>query len=139
MVTFLLLAALFACSPTGDDGPSNAEIGKYVGQWSDGSRGGLCVADSGQAAFVVYGHEGDANCMAQGEVVASNGETVFAPKGDVQCRIPLTIAGDSITFGDGGAACTYYCGGDVTMSGKSVARSDATRGALVDVAGDPLC
>ena len=99
-------------------------------------RGGVCV-EPDNAAFLLA-DEGAASCMAQGQIVGEGEGLSFVPRGDGQCTIPLTVDGDTLTFGDGGAACSFYCGGELDLAGRSVRRTDSLE-PLVDVAGDPLC
>ncbi|MCM8556360.1 hypothetical protein [Sphingomicrobium sediminis] len=132
--------ALTACSGEAPSEPMEAPI--EAGVWIDGAQSGLCIGDGGEAAFILYGDEGEANCMAEGRVnrLAGDGALAFVPRGDEQCRIGLHEEGDTITLGSGGsAACSYYCGGDVTLEDRSLSRSDATDRALVDPAGDSIC
>lgn len=135
----ILLAALALSACGGSDGTDPAGEALPAGQWSDGARSGLCVAEGGRAAFILYADEGDANCMAEGEIADGADGLLFVPRGDTQCRIPLRRDGERIVFGTGGASCDYYCGDGVATEGRSVARSDATSGALNDPAGDSIC
>ena len=63
---------------------------------------------------------------------------MLVPKGEGDCRIPLVIEGNSVSVGRLPAACSYYCGPDATMAGKTYNRAD-TGAHAVDLAGDPLC
>ena len=97
----------------------------------------MCVGSEGDAAFILYG-DGDANCLAEGAIAEEDGGVVFTPRGDRTCTIGLQNDGDRVTFADGGDNCSYYCGGDASLTGKTVQRSESTE-PLTDIAGDPLC
>ncbi len=133
----LLLAACSAGD--GDDISADIATGPLgAGVWTDGERDGLCVGEDGAAALIAYAESG-ANCMAEGTVERGEGGMALVPRGDENCRIPFTVDRESVRFGAMPDACTYYCGGDATLNGKSFRRSAASDRSLEDVAGDPLC
>ena len=129
---FILLAA---CSQGQEPAPTIA-TGTFAGEGRDR----LCIAGepgSYRAGLITYA-AGDVNCSASGKVETASGTLALVPRGEGDCRISLTIEGNTVRIGEVPAACSYYCGPDATMAGKSFNRSDAG-GATVDLAGDPLC
>lgn len=134
MALILLSACLIAC----EAGTPQTAATIEEGQWRDANGGGLCVGKDGSAAFILYGENG-ANCMAQGRVVKDDDGLAFTPRGDQACRIPIARDGDNLRFGDGGAACSYYCGGGTELTGRTARRNEATADPLKDGAGDPIC
>ena len=101
------------------------------------SPAGEWVGTSARARVIAYG-EGDVNCSASGRIEIRGDQLALVPRGEGDCRIPLTIGGNTVRIGELPAACAYYCGPGVTMAGKSYNRADMGA-AAVDVAGDPLC
>ena len=130
---FLLLAG---CG-RGDDAPAERESLVEPGMFAAAQgRGGVCV-EPDNAAFLLA-DEGPASCMAQGQIVTEGEGLSFVPRGDAQCAIPLTLEGDTLTFGDGGEACAFYCGGGLELAGRSARRTDSLE-PLTDIAGEALC
>lgn len=128
---FLLLAA---CSQE----PSQPTLA--TGNFAGEGRDRLCIAGEPgnyRAGLIAYG-EGDINCSAAGAVEGSGANLTLVPKGEGDCRIPLTIDGNSVRVGQAPAACSYYCGPGAAMAGKAFNRADMGAEA-VDLAGDPLC
>ena len=131
----LLPMLLAACSQQPEPGPSVA-TGTFAGE----DRDRLCIAgDPGsyRGGVIVFG-TGDANCSASGKMEAQAGKFFLVPRGEGDCRIPLTVEGNVVRVGDLPPACSYYCGPGATLSGKSFNRADMGSKA-VDLGGDPLC
>lgn len=133
-----LLLALSACG-SGGDGDGGDATGAALGSFSDGERSGFCSRDDGSVAFILYDDDSDANCMAEGRVEGEGGELAFVPRGDEQCRIPMTLDGDALAFGALDESCRYYCGGDTELEGRRLSRGDATGRALSDPSGAEVC
>lgn len=138
------LLALAACGGGDDasDAPSTAAPGEGLGPafYELGARSGLCAASDNGAAMIVYADDTDANCMVEGQIVTGeDGALALVPRGDDQCRIPIEDRGQSIRLGDGGEACAYYCGGDVSFAGRELTKNWDETPDLRDAAGDPLC
>ena len=144
MMRFIFPAAflLAACS---DQAPAPSIAGMFAGE----GRNALCIAGSAsqqRAGFITYGQGGN-NCSARGRVEADGEGWALVPsgEGEGECRIPLSVDGDSISLGSGDSSCAYYCGPGATFAGKSFRRVDpadgvaAARNPMVDFAGDPLC
>ena len=117
-----------------------AEPTVAVGTFAGEGRDRLCLA--GEAAnyrggLIVYG-EGDANCSASGKIEVQGPALTLIPRGEGDCRIPLTIEGNSVRIGQVPASCSYYCGPGASLQAKSFNRSDMGA-AVTDLAGDPLC
>ena len=131
---FLLAALLAACSQEAAQ-PSVA-TGTFAGEGRDR----LCIAGEPgayRAGLIAYG-QGDTNCSAAGRLEQAGAGWVLAPKGEGDCRIPLTVEGNTVRIGKPPEACSYYCGPGAVLEGKSYNRSDM--GAKpVDLGGDPLC
>ena len=139
----ILIAASLSIAACGSDGEKAATQGPGTGlgsgQWELGPKSGLCAAADGSAAFFIDSDSG-ANCMAQGTVEqGEEGALVFVPRGDNRCRIPIEDRGQSIVLGDGGEACSYYCGGDARYAGRELVRNWEPTRELTDGAGDPIC
>ncbi|HEU4958744.1 MAG TPA: hypothetical protein VFT40_14105 [Sphingomicrobium sp.] len=121
-------------------GQQPAEPSLSTGTFAGEGRDRLCIAGEpgnyrgGVIAFAAD----DNNCSASGRVETQDGKTALVPRGEGDCRIPLTIEGNAIRFGDVPADCSYYCGPGATLSGKSFNRAEMGAKA-VDLAGDPLC
>ena len=129
---FMLLAA---CSQAQEPAPSIA-TGNFAGEGRDR----LCIAgESGnyRAGVIVFG-EGDVNCSASGRIEAQGGQFAGVPRGEGDCRIPLTFEGGKVRIGEVPTACSYYCGPRASMAGKSFSQVGASE-AVADLAGDPLC
>ena len=130
----LVLPLLAACSREAAQ-PSLA-TGTFAGEGRDR----LCIAgDPGayRAGLIAYG-ESDSNCSASGRLEQAGAGWVLVPKGEGDCRFPLTIEGNGVRVGQPPAACSYYCGPGASLAGKSFARAD-TGAQAVDFAGEPLC
>jgi len=111
-----------------------------IGTFAGNDRDRLCIAgDPGnyRGGLIAFG-EGDVNCSASGRIEAQDGRLALVPRGEGDCRIPLTIEGNIVRVGEVPAACSYYCGPGASMAGKSYNRADMGATA-VDLAGDPLC
>lgn len=137
MKTYLLALPLFLAACASEPASEQDDAGLADGIWLAGERSGFCSAED-SAALIFFDDDGS-NCMAEGRVETVDGGLAFLPRGDRECRIPISEDGDTLTFGDGGEACSYYCGGTATLAGQTVRRSSATNGRLDDIAGDPLC
>jgi hypothetical protein len=135
MRTIILVALLLpACSRQ----PAEPSIptGTYAGQGRDR----LCLAGEPgnyRGGLIAYG-KGDTNCSAIGRIVAEGKRFVLIPRGEGECRIPLEIEDNVIRVGLPPAACSYYCGPQAEMAGRTYSRADMGAKA-VDLAGDPLC
>jgi hypothetical protein len=134
----ILSIALFLAACSQDQPTADAAIapGTFAGE----GRNRLCIAGEGQsprAGLIAYG-PGDANCSAAGRLERSGSGWALIPKGEGNCRIPLSVEGNVVSVGQPPAACSYYCGPGAQLAGKSYSRSDMGAKA-VDFAGDPLC
>jgi hypothetical protein len=134
----LLLSALTltACSNEPVARPPAVLAGSFVGV----GRNALCIAGEGRAqraGVIVYG-EGDLNCSASGKIDATGSMLVLIPSGETECRIPLNVAGETVTIGAVPAACAYYCVPGARLEGQAFRRSSEAR-PVTDFAGDPLC
>lgn len=117
-----------------------AEPSLTTGTFAGAARDRLCITGepgSYRGGLIAYG-AGDANCSASGRIEAVNGQIALVPRGEGACRIPLTLDGNVVRIGEVPPACSYYCGPDATMAGKTYNRADMGATA-VDLAGDPLC
>lgn len=134
----LAALTLAACAGEGTQEDA-ASFALEAGQWEEGERSGLCVQADGRAAFVLYA-EGGTNCMAEGRIgETEEGELGFVPRGDEECRIPIEREGDTLRFGNGGAACAYYCGGEAEYAGRSLTLQDGSDRELLDAGGEAIC
>ena len=117
-----------------------AETSIATGTFAGEGRDRLCLAGEPgnyRGGLIAFG-AGDVNCSASGRIETTGGSFALVPRGEGACRIPLTIAGNSVRIGQVPPACSYYCGPGATMAGKAFNRADM--GAKVtDLAGDPLC
>ena len=138
LYSMLLLAA---CSR--DPTPPGLDPGLFAGEGRDA----LCIAGKAgdqRAGFIAYG-DGDANCSASGRLVAEGNGFALVPKGEGDCRIPVTQNEAGVTIGAPPASCSYYCGPGASLDDKSFRRvSPGDAGAtasnpMVDFGGDPLC
>ena len=132
ILPFTLLLA--ACSQQSTE-PTLA-TGTFAGEGRDR----LCLAgDPGnyRGGLIAFG-EGDVNCSASGKLDLQDNQLALIPRGEGDCRIPLTVEGNVVSVGEVPATCSYYCGPGATLAGKSFNRSDMGA-AVTDVAGDPLC
>lgn len=126
---------LAACSQGQEPAPSIA-TGNFAGEGRDR----LCIAGEAgnyRAGFIAFG-EGDVNCSASGRIEVQGGQFALVPRGEGDCRVPLSVEGGKVRIGKVPAACAYYCGPGASMAGKSFSQGSAS-GAVVDLAGDPLC
>lgn len=117
-----------------------AEPSLTTGTFAGEGRDRLCLAGEPgnyRGGLIAYG-EGDVNCSASGRVEITGNQLALIPRGEGDCRIPLTMDGNSVRVGQVSPACSYYCGPGATMAGKSYNRSDMGA-AVTDLAGDPLC
>jgi len=129
---FILLAA---CSQDQAPSPSIA-TGNFGGEGRDR----LCIAGEPgnyRGGLIVFG-AGDVNCSASGKVEAKGGQVSLIPRGEGACQIPIFIEGEVVRIGEVPAACSYYCGPQASMAGKTFKRAGASSTAT-DLAGDPLC
>lgn len=129
---FMLLAA---CSQ-GQEPASSIATGTFAGE----GRSRLCIAGEAgnyRAGLIAYG-KGDANCSASGRIEVQGNQLTLIPRGEGSCQIPLIVEGDTVRLGDMPASCSYYCGPEAAMAGRSFKRADTGAGA-VDLGGDPLC
>ncbi|MCJ7420640.1 hypothetical protein [Sphingomicrobium astaxanthinifaciens] len=134
-----LVLALTGCANEADDGaPETAALEAALYAAQDG-RSGLCVGAGNAASFILYADEGDANCMAEGRVEGDGDELAFVPRGDEQCRIPLSIEGKVARLDAGNAACDYYCGGDARLDARELVADHDAAVDPVDPAGEAIC
>jgi len=129
---FMLLAA---CSQGQEPAPT-ITTGNFAGE----GRNRLCIAGEAgnyRGGLIAFG-EGDVNCSASGRINAQGSQVALIPRGEGDCRIPLSIEGDRVRVGEVPATCSYYCGPGASMAGKSFNRAGAGESAA-DLAGDPLC
>jgi len=132
----LIVLCLTACQQEQQPDEPGIAPGTFAGEGRDR----LCIsgeAASLRAGLIAYG-AGDANCSAAGRLERSGDGWALVPRGEGECRIPLTIQGHVVRVGQPPAACAYYCGPGAQLAGKSYSRADMGAKA-VDFAGDPLC
>ena len=135
MKRILLLLPLIAGCSREPAQPSLA-TGIFVGDGRDR----LCIAGEAgayRAGVIAYG-AGDSNCSASGRLDQAEAGWVLVPKGEGDCRMPVSIDGNGASVGQLSAACSYYCGPGASLAGKTFRRADMGAKA-VDFAGDPLC
>jgi hypothetical protein len=135
MRPFLLPALLLAACSQPPAEPSLA-TGTFAGEGRDR----LCLAGEPgnyRGGLIAFG-ESDVNCSASGRIEINGDQLALIPRGEGDCRIPLTLDGNTVRVGQVPAACAYYCGPGATMAGTSFNRSDMGA-AVTDLAGDPLC
>ena len=135
MRPILPLALLLAACSQQSTEPSLA-TGTFAGEGRDR----LCLAGEPgnyRGGLIAFG-QGEVNCSASGKIEVQGNQLALVPRGEGDCRIPLTLEGNNIRIGEVPAACAYYCGPGATMAGKSYNRSDMGA-AVTDLAGDPLC
>ena len=131
----LLPLLLSACSQQPEPAPSVA-TGTFAGEGRDR----LCIAGepgSYRGGVTAFG-AGDINCSASGKIEMQAGQFFLVPRGEGDCRIPMTIEGNIVRIGDVPAACSYYCGPGASLAGRTFNRAEMGSKA-VDLAGDPLC
>mgnify|MGYP003579961820 CR=1 FL=1 len=117
-----------------------AEPSLTPGTFAGEGRDRLCIAGEPgnyRGGLIAYG-AGDANCSASGRIEAGEGQLALVPRGEGDCRIPLSVEGNVVRIGKVPAACSYYCGPGPALEGKASNPSDMEAKA-VDLAGDPLC
>ena len=132
--TLLILPLIAACSR--EPAQPSLAVGTFAGEGRDR----LCIAGEPgayRAGLIAYG-EADSNCSASGRLEQAGTGWALVPKGEGDCRIPVEIDGSSVRIGQPPAACSYYCGPNAMLGGKSF-RSSANASPAVDFAGDPLC
>ena len=136
-----LVAGLGLASCSGGEQAEEAPaVAVAAGLYADeAGRSGMCVAEGGEASFILYAAQGSSNCMAEGRVETGEGGVVFAPDGDERCRFPLSVDGSSLRFGEAPASCDYYCGGSAAIDDRMLLSGGDTTSDPVDPAGDPLC
>jgi len=130
----LFLLSLTACSGPAPSGPA---AGTFAGAGKDR----LCIAGEGEAlraGLIVYAADGAANCSLSGKLEKRAEVWTLTPKGESDCQIDLTIAGDRLSIATVPASCSYYCGPGASLVAKSFTR-DAKATPAVDLGGDPLC
>ena len=133
---FLPLLAMAGCS-SGEGEPAIDERVIEPGLFAAvAGEGGVCI-EPDNAGFVFTAEDGR-NCMAQGQFANDSEGMIFVPRGDGQCKIPVTVDGDTLTFGDGGNACSFYCASDLELAGRSARRTDSLE-PITDAAGDLVC
>ena len=133
-VTLPLAMLLAACSQ------QPAEPTLATGTFAGAGRDRLCLAGEPgnyRGGTIAFG-EGDVNCSASGKIEIQGSQMTLVPRGEGDCRIPLTMEGASVRIGQVPAACAYYCGPGASLAGKAFERSDQAV-PVTDVAGDPLC
>jgi len=117
-----------------------AEPSLTTGTFAGPGRDRLCIAGEPgnyRGGLIAYG-PGDVNCSASGRVEAQDGQYALIPRGEGDCRIPLTIDANVVRIGTVPGSCSYYCAPGATLAGKAYNRTDMGAKA-VDLAGDPLC
>jgi hypothetical protein len=140
IIPFALL--LTACSQQ----PAEQSIttGAFAG---NDKRDRICIAGrpgNYRGGVIVFG-KGDTNCSASGSIEVKQGDVALIPRGEGDCRIPLTIDGEAIRIGQVPAACSYYCGPGAQLGGKAFPLAnqaqtrDGSPATIVDFGGDPLC
>ena len=146
---YLLLSPLLLLAACGRDTPDEqrqtpeastdgAAQPSALAVFAAGTRDRLCLDErNGRAGLIAYG-EGRNNCSLSGSVERSGSALTISPDGDLSCRVQATVAGDSITLGEVGGACAYYCGPSVSLDGRTFGRMEAAD-PVTDLAGDPLC
>ena len=143
MRMILPIALLFAsCSQQPAD-PS-IPTGVFAGE---GSGDRLCIAGEPgnyRGGLIIFG-KGDVNCSATGRLEVKAANIALVPRGEGDCRIPLSIEGGVVRIGQVPAACSYYCGPGVMLAGNAFPLAgkaqtrDGSPATAVDLAGDPLC
>ena len=129
-ISILAVLLLAACAPDSPQQPAERQL--FAGQGRDR----LCQAGD-RAGFVAYG-QGDSNCSVRGRLQREGKNGAILPDGDEDCRIPVTLEGETAVLGAAPAACSYYCGPGATFAGKTFT-SNASASPAIDFAGDPLC
>ena len=132
----ILLPALLLAACSQPPAEPSLATGTFAGEGRDR----LCLAGEPgnyRGGLIAYGL-GDVNCSASGRLEISGNQLSLIPRGEGDCRIPLTLDGNAVRVGQVPAACAYYCGPGASMAGKSYNRSDMGA-AVTDLAGDPLC
>ena len=131
----LLLAACGSGEQAANEAIASPEAGAAANaSFAGAGRDRLCIAASNAAAAVVSYGEGDNSCLVRGQIESG----ALIPHGDESCRIPVTKAGDKLTFGTPPATCAFYCGPGASLAGKTFTRM-AKAEPVSDIAGDPLC
>ena len=125
-----LLLLLGACAP--EDASPGSDKRLLAGEGRDR----LCIAGE-RIGFIAYG-AADTNCSVRGRLERSGQVLAIVPEGDAECRIAAEEEPGAIRLGQGGEACSYYCGPGATFAGKVFSDKPAASPA-VDFAGDPLC
>lgn len=128
-------ALLAACSQ-GKEPTATLDTGTFAGEGRDR----LCIAGEAgnyRGGLITFG-SGDVNCFASGRLEVQDGKIALIPRGEGDCRIPISIEGSSVRIGEVPAACSYYCGPGASMAGKAFGRA-AAGATAADLAGDPLC
>jgi hypothetical protein len=111
-----------------------------TGTFAGEGRDRLCIAGEAgnyRAGFIAFG-EGEVNCAASGRIDAQGSQVALVPRGEGDCRIPLSAKGNTVRIGEVPASCSYYCGPGASMAGKSFIQTNGGA-AATDLAGDPLC
>ena len=111
-----------------------------TGTFAGDGRDRLCIAGEPgkyRAGLIVFGAD-DVNCSASGRLERTEPGWSLVPKGEGDCRIPLTIDGNIVRIGKVPAACAYYCGQGADYGGKALTKN-ASASPAVDFYGDPLC
>lgn len=97
----------------------------------------LCI-DGDRAGFITYG-DGDANCSATGTLTKDEAIWTLAPRGDEDCRIPLSLVDGRLSIGPGHPSCAYYCGPGAAFASRSLGKIPGDPRQATDFGGDPLC
>jgi hypothetical protein len=145
MRSILLMALVLAsCSQAQQPAEPSIPTGVFAGQ---GSGDRLCIAGEAghyRAGLIIYG-KGAVNCSAVGRIEGEGTNMALVPRGEGDCRIPLSIDGDMMRIGTVPAACSYYCGPGAKLAGNAFSLAnpaqtrDGSPAIAVDLAGDPLC
>jgi hypothetical protein len=126
---FVLAFLLAACSqqPAGEI----LKPGTYFGAGRDA----LCIIGSEapqRFAFVAFAAKGDTNCAAEGRAEKQSDGWKLIPAGEKDCRIPIEIDGNALSFGPVPAACSYYCGPAASFAGQRFQWTDTSDKLLVE-------
>lgn len=132
LIPLLLVAA--GCSAKV---PEGLPTGTFAGAGKDR----LCVAGEGEdlrGGLIVYAADGASNCSLSGKLAGAGDRWTLTPRGEGDCRVGLTLAGDRLKIAGLPASCAYYCGPGARLTGKSFTRA-ANATPAVDMAGEALC